>query len=70
MAIDKARIQATKDLLASMVIEEIADDKGITEEQAVLDFLSSKTANLLYTDDEAKLWWDGPAAIADMYYNE
>lgn len=54
------------DLMATMAIEEIAREKGITTEEALEEFLSSPTATLLY-DDSLKLWWDGPAEVAHRF---
>jgi hypothetical protein len=33
------------------------------------EFIASKTAAVLY-DESSKLWWNGPAYIAEMYLKE
>lgn len=67
MDVSKESILATADLLTAMAVEEIAHRKGISTDEALLGFLSSQTARMLYDNEEAKLWWDGPSAIADEY---
>ena len=62
-------IKTTMDLLAAMTAACIAADLGISNTQALAGFLASRTAEMLY-DEETKLWWDGPAAIAQMYEDE
>lgn len=62
-------IKNTMDLLSAMTAAHIARAHGISNTQALAAFLSSKTAEMLY-DEETKLWWDGPAAIAEMYEKE
>ena len=62
-------IKNTMDLLAAMAASEIAADLGISNTQALAGLLSSQTGRLLY-DEQSKLWWDGPSAIAQMYEDE
>lgn len=62
-------IKNTMDLLAAMAAAAIAADLDISNTQALTAFLSSRTAEMLY-NDETKLWWNGPAAIAQMYEDE
>ena len=69
MEVTKELITNTMDLLAAMAAACIAADLGISNTQALAGFLASRTAEMLY-DDETKLWWDGPAAIAQMYERE
>lgn len=64
------RILAAMDMLSCLVVKYIAQEQGISREQALADFLSSRTADMLYHDEPSKLWWDGPAAIAEMYLKE
>lgn len=64
MSISKEKRMATIDLLAKMVVEDMARQQGISEEEAFILFLTSPTAAVLYGDEESKLWWDGPAALA------
>ena len=68
MEVTEELIKNTMDLLAAMTAAMIAEDMSISNTQALADFLSSKTGQMLY-DEECKLWWDGPAAIAQMYEN-
>ena len=62
-------IKNTMDLLAAMAASDIASDIGVSNTQALAGLLSSRTGQMLY-DEETKLWWDGPSAIADMYEKE
>lgn len=61
---------ATMDLLTCMVIDGLAQEQSITHEEALVAFLSSRTADALYHNEAAKLWWDGPAVLTEMYLNE
>ncbi|MCR5603673.1 MAG: hypothetical protein K6G27_08230 [Lachnospiraceae bacterium] len=63
------RINASIDLLLAMVAEEVAEQEGKEPDEVLPELLASKTAELLY-NEESKLWWDGPSAIADAYYKE
>lgn len=69
MEVTDELIKNTMDLLAAMAAADIAEAQGVSNTQALAAFLSSRTARLLY-DEESKLWWDGPAAIAEMYERE
>ena len=69
MEVTKELIKNTMDLLAAMAAADIAETLGISNTQALSGFLASRTAQLLY-DEQTKLWWDGPAAIAQMYEKE
>ena len=69
MEVTKELITNTMDLLATMAAASIAADLGISNTQALAGFLASRTAEMLY-DEETKLWWDGSAAIAQMYEDE
>ena len=57
------------DMVASMAIEELADELNMTPEELLPAFLQSRTCKLLY-DRETKYWWDGPSEIAEMYMKE
>ena len=57
------------DLTAVMAIEELSEMTGKSREELLLDFMQSKTCDMLY-DDKAKLWWDGPSAVAEIYKQE
>lgn len=63
-------IALAMDMLATLVAEDLAKQLGISHEQAVAQFLSSRTADMLFNHEETKLWWDGPGAIMDMYLKE
>ena len=69
MEVTKELITNTMDLLTTMVVADIAASVGISNTHALRGFLSSRTARLLY-EEQTKLWWDGPAAIAQMYEEE
>ena len=69
MEVTTELITNTMDLLATMAAASIAADLGISNTQALVGFLASRTAEMLY-DEETKLWWDGSAAIAQMYEDE
>jgi hypothetical protein len=56
-------------LVAAMVAEDLAETLGIGETEALGRFLSSRTGDLLF-DPSLKLWWDGPAAVAEAYLQE
>ena len=43
------------DLAAVMAIEELSELTGKSQEELLLDFMQSKTCDMLY-DDKAKLW--------------
>ena len=57
------------DILVTMALEELADELKRKPTDIFSEFLNSKTANELY-DEETKLWWDGPSAVAQMYLEE
>lgn len=57
------------DLAAMMAVEELSREMNQPQEKVLLDFMESKTAEMLY-NDSAKLWWDGPSAIAEEFKNQ
>ena len=57
------------DLTAKMAVEQIAQETNQSQEKVLLDFMKSNTAKMLY-DDATKLWWDGPAAVAEEYKSQ
>ena len=59
-------IHNTMDLLTTMAVSGIAQDTGLTTSEVLVGFLCSDTGKALY-DEETKLWWDGPSAIAENY---
>lgn len=56
-------------LVATMVAEDLSNKLGIDETKALGMFLVSRTGSLLF-DPSLKLWWDGPASVADVFLNE
>ena len=62
-------VNAAMNSVASQVILEIAEARGVDVEAAAADFLSSTTARMLF-DDSTKLWWDGPSSVAEDYFKE
>ena len=73
MAIEKTITEEPKknaiDLVITMVVDELSEDLRLQPEEILIKFLSSNTGILLY-DEDTKLWWDGPSAVADMYKKE
>ena len=73
MAIEKTITEEAKknaiDLVITMVVDELSEDLRLQPEEILIKFLSSNTGILLY-DEDTKLWWDGPSAVADMYKKE
>lgn len=57
------------DAMITLVVEELAEESNRAPDAVLKEFISSKTGDLLY-DESSKLWWNGPAYIADMYRNE
>lgn len=57
------------DLVAVMVVCDLADEEGRDVADCLPAFLQSQTAERLY-DDSLKYWWDGPAAMEEMYKAE
>lgn len=49
--------------------KKLLEDLKIEPDEMFSRFISSKTGALLY-DEDARLWWNGPSYIADMYKNE
>ncbi len=57
------------DAMVTLVVEELVNDLKLDPSTVLKDFVASKTGALLY-DESSKLWWNGPAYIADMYKKE
>ena len=57
------------DVMVTLVVEELANDLQCDPTILLKDFVASRTGALLY-DESSKLWWNGPAYIADMYKKE
>ena len=73
MAIEKVVTEETKknaiDLMVTMVVDELAEEMHINPTELLPKFVVSRTGKLLY-DETSKLWWSGPADIAEMYKAE
>lgn len=57
------------DLMVTLVVEELCEDQQADPTKVLRQFVASKTGALLY-DESSKLWWCGPAYIAEMYRQE
>ena len=62
-------IEGAMNLTAVLAIERAAHELGISTGDALTRFFESRTAEALY-DDSLKYWWDGPAAVCDMFLAE
>lgn len=60
------KILFSMDLSVLMAVEQLANETNETTEETLLSFMKSNTAKMVY-DDSTKLWWDGPAEIAEEY---
>ena len=67
--ITEERKKNTIDLLVMMVVDELAEELKIRPTDLLPEFVTSRTARLLY-DEESRLWWSGPSDIAEMYKAE
>ena len=66
---EKERNNNSIDMAITLTVDELAAESGEDASKVLSDFMMSGTAHLLY-DEESKLWWDGPSAIAQMYREE
>lgn len=57
------------DLIITLVITELAQKSNQKPSDILPEFLASKTGRLL-CDGSSKLWWSGPADIAEQYQAE
>ena len=57
------------DAMVTLAVDEIALETGEDTMSILPKFIASKTAEILY-DESTKLWWNGPAYIAEMYLAE
>lgn len=57
------------DLMVTLVMEELLGETDEDPAKVLSEFISSATGRLLY-DESSKLWWNGPAYIAEMYKRE
>ncbi len=64
--ISRERIEASMDLMAMMVIEELEQREGKDEDELIVSFLQSQQGRMLY-DDSTKTWWSGPSEISAQY---
>ncbi len=66
---DKDKTVFAMNAVATMLVEDIAEETGRPAEEVLLEFMQSKTAVSLY-NDSLKLWWDGPNVVGDWYKEE
>ena len=66
---NKEKTIMAMNLVTVLVAEDLAQESGKSEEDALLDFMQSRTAENLY-NDSLKLWWDGPLAVIERYKKE
>lgn len=57
------------DAIVTLTVEEISLETGEDIMTILPKFIESKTAAALY-DESSKIWWNGPAYIAEMYLEE
>lgn len=57
------------DAIVTLTVEEISLETGEDVMKILPKFIESKTAAALY-DESSKIWWNGPAYIAEMYLEE
>lgn len=69
MEIDREKITAAMDLTAQLAVEQLASEFNKTTDEVLISFMESNTCRMLY-DDKNKLWWDGPAVVAEEYKAE
>lgn len=69
MDVNPGTIGAAMNCVASVAIQEIAEEFGLGLDAAAGGFLASDTARRLF-DDGTKLWWDGPSTVVDDYLRE
>ncbi|MBO7513161.1 MAG: hypothetical protein J6T54_09390 [Fibrobacter sp.] len=69
MDVTKERIDAAIDLLTTMVVEDIAKERGQDPSEVLPEFLLSRTGQMLL-NKKNKLWWEGPSAIEEMFKKE
>lgn len=57
------------DAIVTLVVEDISNETGEDPKKILPKFIGSKTAKVLY-DESSKLWWNGPAYVAEMFLAE
>ncbi|MCR4823456.1 MAG: hypothetical protein K5873_11365 [Treponema sp.] len=63
------KITAAMDLTVEMTVSLLSEELNKSKDEILIDFMKSNTCKMLY-NDKCKLWWDGPAAIAEEYKAE
>jgi hypothetical protein len=66
MDVTKEQIDASIDLLTTMVVEDIAKEQQRDPTDVLPEFLESHTGQMLL-NEKNKLWWDGPCATAQEF---
>lgn len=69
MDVTQEQIDASIDLLTTMVVENIAKEQQRDPTDVLPEFLESHTGQMLL-NEKNKLWWEGPSAIEEMYKKE
>jgi len=67
--VTEEQIKFAIDAIVTLVVDEISLETGEDSMVILPKFIESKTAQTLY-DESSKLWWNGPAYIAEMYLAE
>ena len=67
--IPREKMNYTIDMLATMVVDELATELGKEPKDVLVEFILSKTGQALYTE-HTKIWCNGPSYIVDMYKEE
>jgi hypothetical protein len=56
-------------LVATMAVSDLAQQKNECPTKMLLSFMASRTASVLY-DADTKFWCDGPLAVEEAYLAE
>lgn len=67
--VTEEQIKFAIDAIVTLAVDEISLETGEESIEILPKFIASKTAEILY-DESSKLWWNGPAYIAEMYLSE
>lgn len=67
--VTEAQKKFAVDAMVTLVVEELSKGSTLDPTTILKDFVASKTGELLY-DESSKLWWHGPAYVAEMYREE
>ena len=68
-ALTREQLINAVNLVATMVISQLAEETGASPTDTLLSFMQSRTALCLY-DTETALWCDGPQAVIAEYKKE